>query len=288
MESHPTTIEIFTALERYNFITEILAKIIIQIEKNNSKNNHWYTFSEKIARKYLYQSYSLEQIFKNQEKRKYLDISSISSLLRIQIETYLIFFHLFIDKCEMEEKILRFKLWELEGLKNIKKIKPKIIKQKNLKNEEIDIKKCISEIEEIPYFKNLNVKIQKYLIKFSFWRYDQESFKNIDTNKEIHIRISIEKMLIKLNLKEEIFNNLYSFTSTHIHSSYWSIIQNLTLTEEDSITHKYTSIMHASFISCFLIKDLCKIYDCAKVFFNKFSENEKNIINSFEISGRYS
>jgi hypothetical protein len=87
-------------------------------------------------------------------------------------------------------------------------------------------------------------------------------------------------------LKESHFNDWYSVTSTHVHTSYWSVEQNDSLTVEEKITMEYVAIMQGLFVTTFMIKDFCRIYEVAKVEFESLSKKEQEVIDSFNNGGR--
>jgi hypothetical protein len=289
---YPTNKDISSALTRYNFVLEILERIISNIESKNTDDNRWFIFSEKIARKYLNQAYTFQQIIqddiyftKGNEEIRFIDFSSMFSLLRVQLENYSVFYHLFADKCQIEEKIIRFRLWELDGLRSIERYEkpndPDISNRLN-KNRR-DIEYCISVINGFDFFKNLDSKQQDWLTKYANWKFSSESLKNKDKGKW---KLSINEMIMNTDLSETLFSDWYSYTSTHTHSSYWSIIQNDTLTLEEKITMEYVAIMQGVFVTSFLIKDFCGIYEAARFVFDSLPKNEQDVIDSFNNGGR--
>lgn len=289
---HPTKQEITSALTRYNFVVKILGQIIDKVVEKNRGDNRWFIFSEKIANKYLNQAYTLQQILKddiyfikNGQEIRFIDFSSIYSLLRVQLETYSVFYHLFADRCDMEEKIIRFRLWELDGLRTIESyerptqddISERLAKNKN------DIDNCIAIIQGFNYYKKLDSKRQEFLIKYANWKFTSKSLNNKDNRKW---KISINQMIMNTGLKESHFNDWYSFTSTHAHTSYWSVVQNDSLILEEKITMEYVAIMQGVFVTSFLIKDFCRIYDVAKLEFESLTIKEQEVIDSFNNGGR--
>lgn len=289
---HPTKKEISSALTRYNFVLKILERIISNVETSNSENNSWFIFSEKIARKYLNQAYTFQHIIqddiyftKGNKQLRFIDFSSMLSLLRVQLENYSTFHHLFADKCQMEEKIIRFRLWELDGLKSIEKYQESNntdISHRLSKNNK-DIEYCISIINGFDFFKNLDTKQQEWLIKYANWKFSSESLTNKDKKEW---KLSINQIITNTGLNESLFNDWYSFTSTHTHSSYWSIVQNDTLKLEEKIIMEYVAIMQGVFVTSFFIKDLCGIYDVAQKVFDTLPINEQEVVDSFDRGGR--
>lgn len=284
---NPTEEEISLQLTRYNFVVKVLDQIIEKIEEKNQADNRWFIFSEKIGKKYLNQSFTLKQLLendiflvKNEQETRFIDFSSIYSLLRVQIETYSVFYHLFADKCGMEEKIIRFRLWELDGLRTIEayeKPSQDDISERLASNKKA-IEDCIEIIQNFSYYKKLDSRIQDFLLKYANWKFTSNSLCNKDNRKW---KISINQMIMNTGIKESVINDWYSFTSTHTHTSYWSVVQNDTLTLEEKITMKYVAIMQAVYLTSFLIKDFCRIYEVARLEFESLSKHEQEVIDSF-------
>jgi hypothetical protein len=288
----PSKNEISTALTNYNFFVNILGQVIDKIEDKNQNDNRWFIISEKIARKYLNQSLTLLQILKddiyivkNGHQSRFIDFSSIYSLLRVKLETYSVFYHLFVDRCEMEEKILRFRLWELDGLRTIEKYdRPEHTDITSIltKNKE-DIDNCISVINRLNYFRRLDTIKQNFLLKNANWRFSSGSLANKEKQKW---KLSISQMIMNTGLKESLFTDWYTYSSTHAHTTYWSVIQNDTLTDDEKITMEYVGIMEGAFITSFMIKDFCKIYEVARSLFESLPVAEQEVIDSFNNQGR--
>lgn len=293
LKQHPSKEEISIALGQYNLVVKVFGQLIDIIEEQNKDDKRWFIFSEKIGKKFLTQAYTLQHILaddifiiKGDKQQRFIDFSSIFSLLRVQLETYAVFFHLFVDRCNMEEKIIRFRLWELDGLRSRHKYtKPaETVLAYKIGNETKDIEDCMAIINQVSYFKNLDKSTQEYLLKYAAWRFTNTSLKSSDKNKR---RLSIEQMIMNTGLKATHFDDWYSYTSTHTHTTYWSVIQNNSLTNEEKIKTEYVAMIQATFITSFFIKDFYKIYQVGKDGFNSLSTNEQEIINSFDIIGRH-
>lgn len=286
--NYPKPEELANAFARYKLIVKAFSSILDKLEESNKNEQRWFVFTEKIGKKFLAQAYTLEHIFaydtyfeKKGESVRFIDFSSINSLLRVQLETYTVFYHLFAEKCDMGERIIRFRLWELDGLRIRHKFIPPGSEQ-FLENEK-SIDNCIDVIRKLAYFRNLDIKTQDFLVKYAAWKFTDSSLKNSDNNKK---RISIEQMIMRTGLDPKMFNDWYSFTSMHSHTSYWSVIQNDTLTLGEKITAEYVALMEANYISSFFIKDLCRLFDVTKTAFDQLPINDQEIINSFNDSGR--
>jgi len=291
-QSQADSQEISVALGRYNLVVKVFGGLIDKIEEKNIDENRWFIFSAKIGKKYLTQAYTLQHIFANDiyiihggKEQRFIDFSSTFSLLRVQLETYAVFYHLFADRCNMEEKIIRFRLWELDGLRSRQKYRipddPGVAAK--LQSEVKHIENCIYVINQFSYFKNLDKDSQDYLLKFAVWRFNDNSLRNRDKKKK---RLSTDQMIMNTGLKETHFDDWYSIYSSHCHTTYWSVVQNDTVTEQEKITSEYVAIMQATFITSFFITDFFKIYETAKAYFNSLPMQEQEIINSFNVLGR--
>lgn len=282
--------DISTALTRFNVSLKILTEIVEVIKRQNSGKTDWFTFSEQIGIKYITQAKTLHQIFSvdtydHTTNRKIVDLSSLTLLNRVQLETYGVFYYLFIDGCEIDEKITRFRLWELDGLNTIQRYShPNDIDiQDKLASQRKEIDDTINIVKENKFFKELSNGKKDYLLKNYTWRFTSESLEHRDKNKW---KLSINDMIMRTGLKKSLFEDWYAFTSTHAHTTYWSVVQNNTLTPEDDLIVEYVAIMQSIFINCFLIIDFCKIYDSAKKNFDSLDLKTQEFVRSFDSKGR--
>lgn len=291
-EFPPSDKIVIDALLKYNNLVEILGRLIKEIERENIDNDNWFIFSEKIGRKYLTQAYTLQTLFSSKmnfgaepAKEKVVDSSSLFSLLRVQLETYSVLFHLFFDNCEMGEKITRFRLWELDGMRGQQKysIPNDEVIVKKLENERTEINEIISVLNGVSFFNMLDISLQQNLLKNATWRFNSKSLQNKEQHKR---RLSIDQMIQNTGIKKEYFDDWYSFTSTHAHTTYWSVIQNDTLTDEEKSINEYVAIVQATFITAFIIKDFTRIYDISKKFFQSLTTNDQSAINWYNDKGR--
>lgn len=268
--------EVSKAFGRFNLAVRTLESLITGAEERNINDKRWFIFADKVGRKLLTQAYTLQHIFehdiyfvKKDVERRFVDFHSMFVLLRALLETYAVFFHLFADKCSFEEKIVRFRLWELDGLQSRQKREPPVdsITKQKLESEKIDIENCIDLIKQFDYFKQLDPKTQQFLIEKAAWRFTDSSIKNKDNNKK---RLSIEEMTLNTGIQKALFDGWYSFTSTHVHTTYWSVIQSDTLIDEERIIAEYVAIMQATFICSFLLRISAGFFNMPKTNLNGY------------------
>ncbi|SIS96123.1 MULTISPECIES: hypothetical protein [Kaistella] len=280
----PKENEIVTLKNEYKILLKTLFSTINIIEEKNTDDNRWFVFSEKVARKFLNQAHSIDLLFSNGifiNEERLIDFSSLFSLLRNQFENYAVFYHLFVDrKCEMEEKILRFRLWELDAIKSRQNYKRdnefKVDRDLQLEKEKLE---CIEIIKIIPLYKNLTERNQNYLINSACWKFTSESLQNKDSNKK---KISINQIIMNTGIKENTFKDWYSYSSTHIHTSYWSVIQNNSLTDREKAVAEYLAVTQANLLTAFLINDLHKIYKVGNEGFAGLPQSVQNIVQEYQ------
>src|ERR1700676_3284095 len=111
-------------LKNYNFLINVL---YTQIENTNAAlvgNPHWWAFAPRVCQKFFNQAITLKALFANKVlevgeygAKSFEDVSFIFAILRMQFETHGLFFHLFLPANNWEANILRFRLWELDGIR---------------------------------------------------------------------------------------------------------------------------------------------------------------------------
>lgn len=280
------------ALTRYNFLIETLKQITEELEVALKEDKRWFSFGPRIARKFLNQAYSLRILFHPRiyEQADGLetfgeDISSVYSVLRIQFETHAAFYHFFIPCENIEENIVRFRLWELDGLKsraNFKRDKVKI-ETNNFVNHDIAyIKEIEKIIKSLSYFKSLSEKQREELLEKHLWKFSSQSLLEKDKRKWNN---SINKLILNTGIKQNIYNDLYSYLSMHTHPHYIGIVQN-ELSNDESDKMRYMAVMSACFVTAFFIEDLAKRYVQPKEYLSEMEPSKNNVLQSILKAGR--
>lgn len=280
------------ALTRYNFLIETLKEITEELEVALKEDNRWFSFGPRIARKFLNQAYSLSILFHPRiyeqadgQETYGEDISSMYSVLRMQFETHAAFYHFFVPCENIEENILRFRLWELDGLKSRTKFRRDKVKieTNDLVNHDIAyIKEIEKTIQLLPYFKSLPEKQQKELLEKSLWKFSSQSLLETDKRKWNN---SINKLILNTGIKENIYHDLYSYLSMHTHPQYIGVIQNELSTYESDMMRCVT-VMNACFVTAFLVEDLAKRYVQPKEHLAKMEPAKFNVLQSILKAGR--
>ena len=280
------------SVKRLDFFIKVLKEMIEHIEPNYINNLHWYTFGIKIAKKFLIQSITLQTSFLvnvsydgEPDENRIIDFSSMFILLRSLSETYAMYYHFFIRCKNIEENIIRFRLWELDGYLSRQKryrnlwsdADPKLIE------EDEYIQKIKDAVTGLSFFKNLEKKKQEYLLNNAAWRFTSESLSEKESRKW---NPPIAYLLKNTSMKEQWIENMYHEYSTHTHSGFLSIVENEKATRNERIQHEQMGILLASFIICFMIDDLKKPYKGGKEYYESLSPQNRSVIESFLTEGK--
>lgn len=139
-----------------------------------------------------------------------IDFSTIYILTRVLIENYVTFCYIYNNNLPEEEKIFRYKLWQVSGLKTRQNFDTSngYFDEEKLKSEAVIMTQILSEIEAMPEYNNLKKEQLKKLKDYGLPRKD-----------------SWGKLISESNLREPIFSNLYGFLCGYAHSEYISIMQ---------------------------------------------------------------
>lgn len=198
------------------YLHEVLIEEKVQIEQNE-------IMSEQLVMKFYLHGLSICKIsesyilsskyFKETDfsKVKFIDMSSLMTVGRAQLETLLMYQHLYMNSENKDELKLRYFSWIYTALLQRQKTpatKPETIAQKE--KGALEIIKLREQMESLDSFKNLSEKQQKSLVKdgsvklFKHWQaiFDESGFS-----------------------ENEIFSKLYYILSVYSHSEGLSVIQ---------------------------------------------------------------
>lgn len=281
-------VEIGSALNRYKFLVSTLDKMLYRIELAGTDNNSWLAIAPKIGRKFWNQTLSLQLLFEHDwiiesgnDQVIITDLSSFYSLIRAMFEAYAVFHHLFNKEKDIEENIIRFRLWEIDGLSSRLKFQrdnPSDELLKKLEEDKIYIQAVKDMVEDLHYFKYLEEKHKKYLLQNLAWKFSSESLhRGTEQRRWQH---TIKELIDRTHIKKHIISDMYNYYSMHVHTGYISILQNENLTPDEKVTGKWVSILNASFVTSFLIRDLSDFFKEGKFIYDSLTENEKNCLMS--------
>lgn len=270
---------------RFDFFIKTLKELIENIEPNYINNNHWWTFGIKFAKKFLIQAttlralYSINITFENDSnEERIVDFSSLYALLRTHFEAYAVYCHLFVRCEDIEENIIRFRLWEIHSYKmrqNHYKFKEEIYREK-LEGENDYINKQENFIRTLSYYQKLPINRQNFLLKNTAWRFTTESLKHDDKRKW---NKSISSVLLDSDIDDTFIKDVYHEFSNHIHPSIMGLYEYESAKEQDKINHEYIATMHSNMIICFFIDKTRKFNDNG--YYASLSEMNREVIESF-------
>lgn len=200
-------------------IIKVLADLVESLAAAKVEIPTWKYHIQTLVGKIIFTSHSIITLtkgynygfFKDPEnKLPIIDYSSLCVLTRALIENYLTLCYIYNNDLTDEEKIFRYKLWELSGLQtrqNFKDPKNNLDAQKKKDEAEL-IHKIFTEIEKMNEFSLLNKRHLQNLREFGVPRVE-----------------SWHALIEKSDLSTPLFGNLYSLYSSYVHSEYLSVLQ---------------------------------------------------------------
>lgn len=224
--------------------------------------------------KYAFHAATLLGLFKGTQIKmvKFPDYNSVLLLLRAQLEAYLMFYYLNVDKISAEEKELRLLLFEASGLSHRQKFKVSIAEHKQ------------KQAAEMLLLGNLKTKIAA-----------NSHFQNFRGKKQIAIlktppaRLFGWTELIKhSHLKNDLFVDVWSLASNFAHSEYLSLMQfKAYIGNPDDLNKSLTQVLRQSVIlttvMCF---DLLDLFPQLIPFYNKEALENLDRMAELNLMGR--
>lgn len=290
--------ELDQTLNRYYFLIKTFEKVIDAINIEMEHSDKWFVFCGKIGKKFLIHLKSfvfnitqgltkikIDEIAISNE----FDISVLYTNLRLQIDTYSTFHHIFLHEGDWDEKIIRFRLWQMDSLISRQSFSHNRISEKlpQYESEKKEIAEIFEIINSFDYFKNLSDSEKKRLVKYNDeeimyanWKFDKSLLKG---KKD---KYSWADLTLNSGLKSEIYSDMHNFTSMHVHSNYLSILQNDQLIEKDKHAIRIVSITLSSYLIALYLDDLCNRFGSAKKVTESLNANEVEVIKSFLKTGR--
>ncbi|MCA6068713.1 hypothetical protein JI747_016210 [Chryseobacterium sp. RG1] len=201
--------KLFNSTDLLVYLHEILTEENVQLESND-------IYSEQLILKFHLQNLSLldlseghsikSKYYKNRAPHiKFLDISSVITIVRSQYESLLMYQHLYVNSSISEENQLRFDSWMMSSMMLRSKVfsDPEKADHERLTDEKVAIDNFRKSISNNPTFKTLSEKQQKSLLENG----SGKLFKTWDT-------IMSES---KFNSKG-MFSKIYFIASVYAHS----------------------------------------------------------------------
>lgn len=221
-------------------------------------------------------------------KMKGYDLFTINSMLRVIIETYLTFHHIYCEPKTDEERELRFLLWKADGLKEKRKFKIEYSDfdeaKEILENDENDFKKTCQRIEKNSLFLKIT---EKEISKIYKPQDNKFLWKFLIKNESIRPKTITD--LVEHICKIRAFINFYKYASIHSHSNFWSIEEFKIKRGKPIPEEEANSVIDlAIFLTTMIIIDITAIDDNADRAFKKLPSKTQEMIFGISTSIRKS
>jgi hypothetical protein len=194
-----------------------------------------------------------------------IDIFSIYSIIRMQIESFTIIFYLMFDEVSEEELNLRYSVYKLAGLLRQSQFQTSTdFGLRKLKGIKTEIDALIEEIKSYDSYKSLSEDEQKKLLNPKFAKL-----------------ISSDRIMIKAGMDNVRLRDMWKVYSNHLHSEHIGDRQFNTMHKiEKSVDSSLSTVID---LECILTAKLAKLiiqnFDAAKSEFEKLTDEEKTHIN---------
>ena len=261
--------------ESLRTILEVLSDLVDSLADAKVKTVDWKYHSQTLVNKIIFTSYSIVRLsegyliksFKNKDvKIDIIDYQSIYVLTRALIENYVTLCYIYNNELSDEERLFRFKLWEVSGL----------ISRQNFTGEEVNYKKKKEEEKEL---------IDKIMLQIEamvdYEKLDKGELKKLKTIGLPRLE-SWRNLINESNLKKSIIGNCYSLYSNYAHSEYLSIIQieqsSMNAIDSNNISCVDLSLTIVRIVNSMTIDYYVKHFKAAELVYNTFPDNIKNAI----------
>ena len=214
-----------------------------------------------------------------------IDFSILFTIARSVYESLIAFELLFVLPKTDDQQTIVYNLFMAQGLSERLKDLDEEMRSHNptrVQEEQNDINDCRKAIEDTELYKTLD-KQTKATIDYALG--NGKKFRYIFKEDNTMEFIQYEKAYTLLNVKENLFNNLYSFFSLHGHPSYLSLIQFRDAFKDeyraDKEMAKHATQCILSFMSIFII-DYMKLVPEIKAMYDKLEEPRRFAIGMYE------
>jgi len=207
-----------------------------------------------------------------------IDPTSIAPLIRTLYETVCVFHLIYILPDSQEKKDLVYRLWVSSGLKYRQRFNATLpSSQEKLEHELKVIESIKTAIESSTFFDSLTEKNQKKILTKLREKDYKISFTGLDINF-----LSWQEVSGTMDLKNNLFDNIYSYYSLYAHPSNVSVFQfeMMFSTEEEA----FKSLTTTSMKYCFALLSMF-IADYIKLFPNILETyNEQGLVSQIVLN----
>lgn len=159
---------------------------------------------------YLYHGTNLDRV--TPLRIAFFDFPSALVLLRAALETYLTFYHIFIEPTDVRKKMFRYKVWKLGGYLEKQRLSPVITMEEHRKvlmSEHIAMEQLLGEIIQNPLYLQLSPELQARIREKGDWKFKQHW----------------KTLAGVAGFDKEAFGCIYSYPCSHSHSGFHAITQ---------------------------------------------------------------
>jgi len=247
-------------------ITEKLAEAKTQIKKHEDYyETHYFKFVlQSLTLRHLFDGTPLKLI---KPGHSYIDISSIYSLTRSLMESFLTINYLYYNPKSEDQANFRYLLYIASGLNSRQKfpVNSEASKKKQ-EAERQEIEAILSEIKENKHFSTIHPDKQKHIF-----------------GKMLAYEIGMKEVIDESGLDKGIFHTLWSLYSNYSHSEQLEAMQ---LREYIKDTKGYSGTIFGTYrisfmLICFQIIKLTERFELAKEIFDSQSLDIKTIIEFY-------
>jgi hypothetical protein len=263
----------------------ILSELVESVADAKVKTPTWRYHSQTIIGRIIFTSHSILTLangyeyshYKRKNKVDVIDYPSIFVLTRTLIENYITLCYIYNNNLPDEERIFRYKLWEVSGLLSRQSWGKSLSDKLNKKKEEerILIDKIILEIEKMPEYSTLDKNQLSKLKKYGLPRL-----------------YSWNELIMQSNVRKEMFSSAYSYYSSYAHTEYISILQfsqcSINAISDKNISNIQLSLNIVRMIVAMSIDFYLNNFESAMDAFNTFPIEIKDSVNIWNMLGKQS
>lgn len=262
-------------ISRFKDVTSILLEITDELFVNKIQVEYHQFELEKKYMRFGFANLSIlnlingnKLLFKNHELNL-IDVASINSISRMQIESYIMMFYLFFDEISTKEKDFRYDIYKLHGLQKQalfdidNQTEESLSKIENIKNE---INLLIDKIQNSSFFQNAPNKQQR--------EYLEPKFAKV---------VKSDDLFVKSGINTINFRKMWSLYSNYAHSEYISDRQyNAFIKDLSAMNSCSLNLTINLILTTKLITYLANTFDVCKTKYDKYSLRDRTLIEVFD------
>lgn len=262
-------------ISRFRDITRILLEIVEELFANQIQVKYHQSELEKKYQRFGFANLSILNLIQgnkllfNNLELNIIDIASINSITRMQIETYIMIYYLFFDEISTEEKDFRYDIYKLHGLQKQaafdidNQTEETLSKIENIKNE---INSLIDKIKDSSFFENAQNKQQREFLEPKFAKL-----------------VKSDDLFEKSGINTLNFRKMWSLYSNYAHSEHISDRQYNAFIKDSNGVNSYSLAVTLNLIlTAKLITYLANTFDVCKIKYESYSLRDKTLIEVFD------